>query len=494
MRALGIAFLILLVSNSTTYSQQKKDEKRPRLFNGGLIKRFEDLQTKIKKEREEKRKAREKKEAEKKKAEAEKKSREKQLKQAQRNSTVRGDQSRLQTARQDESDSSRRNEGLRLPQINASRLAPNSDPQSDSTSDKVELGLDVKPSGIGTPGLLVERIRRSGPAAAAGLQVRDRITSVGGSPIRKIDDLDLILSAFEPGDRTEIEFVRGGQKEKTLVEFPAQKQSGIASLNAPRSNNTEELPAPGANPRGAQKSDTPRPSTDQSIRVLPLVQGGAKAPNQSLNQSRAGIGVTAIAVDPTLFARQNLSVRQGAYLEVISKGSAAEKSGLKPGDVVIAVDGRKVDSAVSMAELIQTYQPGESAQLLYYRGNRLRRTEIVMDRIADVAPRNVRPELARNPNNRDPLGQPNRNSILGELSGEFPRLKRIDDMIERFSNQPNTGGTGSSVQYNRSRRELELENEVNSLRQRLQGQDQQIKDLNQKLNLIEKLLKKNQKR
>ena len=93
---------------------------------------------------------------------------------------------------------------------------------------------------------------------------------------------------------------------------------------------------------------------------------------------------------------------------------------------------------------------------------------------------------------RPATAPPQRKTILGELGNEFPRLKQVEDLIDRFSPREATPQPTVPAKLNpldRSRREVELEDEVQLLRNRLRGQDQQIQDLTEKLNLIEKLLK-----
>lgn len=472
-------------------AQEKKQEDRPRLFKGGLIKRIEEMQEKIKKDREERQKEREKKELEKKRAEAARKKK----KSSNPSTTIPASSSRRGTE----------NEPRNTP------LAPQLEPiPALDESPNVGMGIEVRSRGLSANGLIIEVVDKGGPADRAGLKVDDRITSVGGSTIKKNEDLRLIMSAFEPGDRTEVEFVRDGKKQSTLLEFPGSqpqaKKSGGLALNAPQKNapqrnatsrgGTEELPnpnQPALNRQPNKRAETPLANSNSTIPILPLQ-------NENSKEFRSGIGVTAVAVDPLLFARQKLSVRQGAFLDEVSKGSAAEKAGLKTGDVVIALDGRKIDSAVGMAELVQSYRPGEKAQLLYYRGNRLMRTEIKMDAIPasemefPTKPVNPVSQTARN-------NSPNRNSILGELSKEFPRLRKVEDLIEKFGGNAETGQPENNRPLNnrplnnrplnngRTLREIELENEVNSLRNQLKGQNRQIEDLTEKLNLIERLLK-----
>lgn len=539
-------FIALIASCSIANAQGKSDPKKedePRLFRGGLIKRFENLQERLQKEREERQKQREKAD----------KARQDELRktaESKKSAQVKKKKSDRSTARSiSDQDTANRNSKSRIRPENDSnrRLSPIPDsaaspdmasgnaPSSDlvsqtTTSQKMSLGIEVDPGRIGASGLSIETIDPKGPAALAGMVKGDRIISVGSSPIKKIEELQMILEAFEPGDRTEIEFVRKNKKEKTLVEFPAANatpRNGIA-LNPPTiqddSRGAEQLPSPNApasNGTGLNAPLVQKPSQASDRRGLlkPLPRNGVNAQQNSMNQSprpsvgqvptgevRAGLGVTALSVTPALFAQQRLSVRQGAFIEVIEKDSAADKAGLKAGVVVIAVDGRKIDSALALSEVAKMYQPGQTAQVMYYEGNRLKRTPLKFDAIpvTELSQFDQLGNLLPNsqpgaqPNGNGVARSPNRNgSILGPLADEFPRLRRIDEMIERFTPEQNQQPPNGSVEYSRSgnnpNREAVLQNEVQSLRGKVIGQDQQIKALTEKLNAIEKLLDKSKK-
>jgi serine protease DegS/serine protease DegQ len=50
------------------------------------------------------------------------------------------------------------------------------------------------------------------------------------------------------------------------------------------------------------------------------------------------------------------------------RGSPADRAGIQPGDVLLAVDGRKVTDPQSMLEAIAALQPGRKADFELRRG------------------------------------------------------------------------------------------------------------------------------
>ena len=62
----------------------------------------------------------------------------------------------------------------------------------------------------------------------------------------------------------------------------------------------------------------------------------------------------------------------GALVGAVHPGTPAERGGLKPGDVIVSVDGTPVADGASLARLIQTAQPRGAAALIVQReGSRM---------------------------------------------------------------------------------------------------------------------------
>ena len=68
-----------------------------------------------------------------------------------------------------------------------------------------------------TAGIRVLEVVAGGPAQRAGLQVRDLIVSLGGSPVATLSDLQRSLVADRIGRSVEVEYVRFGDLRRTTV-------------------------------------------------------------------------------------------------------------------------------------------------------------------------------------------------------------------------------------------------------------------------------------
>lgn len=80
----------------------------------------------------------------------------------------------------------------------------------DDGRPKVRSGV-VPSAGASSRGMLVSRVVDGSPAAAAGLQPGDRITSWNGKPVTGPEDWMPLLLEHKPGDTVPIEFMRAGQ-------------------------------------------------------------------------------------------------------------------------------------------------------------------------------------------------------------------------------------------------------------------------------------------
>lgn len=63
----------------------------------------------------------------------------------------------------------------------------------------------------------------------------------------------------------------------------------------------------------------------------------------------------------------DLGVTLGAYVAETVEGGAADKAGVLPGDVIIAVEGRPIRSSASLQERIASFRPGDEVNITLWR-------------------------------------------------------------------------------------------------------------------------------
>jgi S1-C subfamily serine protease len=97
----------------------------------------------------------------------------------------------------------------------------------------------------------------------------------------------------------------------------------------------------------------------------------------------AYLGLTSLTIDGSLSAL-NLPVKEGALVESVQKGTAAEKAGIRGGnisgtvegsqvavggDIIISIDGKTVASSEDLANDIEAEKPGETVSIGLLRAN-----------------------------------------------------------------------------------------------------------------------------
>ena len=85
---------------------------------------------------------------------------------------------------------------------------------------------------------------------------------------------------------------------------------------------------------------------------------------------RAVLGVTMRSIDEKIANELKLSSMEGVYINEVLKGSAADKAGLRKGDVIVALDGTRVSGGSSVQEKVNGYHPGDAAEVTFIRDGR----------------------------------------------------------------------------------------------------------------------------
>jgi len=88
------------------------------------------------------------------------------------------------------------------------------------------------------------------------------------------------------------------------------------------------------------------------------------------------IGFTAIDITPQLQAGLKLPVARGVLIRGVEDGGPADKAGLDPGDVVIAINGVKVANTDEANRLIFTHRIGEKVELTISRDDKLKKIKV----------------------------------------------------------------------------------------------------------------------
>ncbi|OAM51712.1 2-alkenal reductase [Methylovorus sp. MM2] len=86
--------------------------------------------------------------------------------------------------------------------------------------------------------------------------------------------------------------------------------------------------------------------------------------------TRGWIGIEAQDISPELAESFKLKHAQGSLIAGVLRGSPAERAGLKPGDILLAIDGKEVADSSSMLNLIAVLKPNQQAVLKIARAEK----------------------------------------------------------------------------------------------------------------------------
>ena len=162
-------------------------------------------------------------------------------------------------------------------------------------------------------GALVAEVEDNSPAAKAGIESGDVILQYNGKTVSKSADLPALVASTPIGEKVEIKLLRDGKEETVKAE--------IGNLND--------------------------------------ISGDGKA-----GASSRGLSLEALDSDD----REALGFRgKGVRISGVKAGSAAEKSGLRKNDIIIAVGGKRVEDPKGAQRLLEKAGNKRPVPLLIYR-------------------------------------------------------------------------------------------------------------------------------
>lgn len=176
-------------------------------------------------------------------------------------------------------------------------------------------------------GAEVVKVEPDSPAQSAGLKAGDVLLSYNGENILSAQQLGRLVSETPKGRRVKIQFWRDGKMQVTAAV--------MAELHGPRA-----FPA------------------DLNLQIPAVHVVMPDFPNAMLLWTSPALGIECEPVDAQL--AEYFGVKRGVLVRSVEKGSAADKAGLKAGDVLTAVGDRPVRSARDVVSEVRTQrQPGK---------------------------------------------------------------------------------------------------------------------------------------
>lgn len=86
-------------------------------------------------------------------------------------------------------------------------------------------------------------------------------------------------------------------------------------------------------------------------------------------------------VTPARVREQDLKVNRGVYVGAVNEGGAGESAGLKPGDVIVAIDDKQINTTADLLETIGRKRPGDEVTVTFNRDGRTMEGKTVLKNI-----------------------------------------------------------------------------------------------------------------
>jgi len=274
------------------------------------------------------------------------------------------------------------------------------------TDDRNEQGAGVR----------VMRVVENGPAALAGFQEQDLITSIGERRIRSLEDIADTVSPLGVGSRLTFNIDRAGKPlslEVTLSKRPAASEQKFQFGRLPDRNEAEATAEAPTDAAAQQPEAAAAPN--------------ARAEREPIRGQLLGIRTSSLTDD--VRRRLNLKSADGALVTSRVVGSPADRAGIPLDAVIVAVDGQPVRG------------PNELAQFVADRGAN-RDLEITLEHLGEM--KTVRLTLAANAGVAERAGVPARPVPNLEQVEKMEQLERrvrdLEQRLQRLEQSLQRGG------------------------------------------------------
>jgi serine protease Do len=94
---------------------------------------------------------------------------------------------------------------------------------------------------------------------------------------------------------------------------------------------------------------------------------------------RGYIGVRIEPMTPVQAEGTGLDKPQGVFISDVLPGKAADKAGIKAGDVILEVEGMEVNKPNQLQAKVGTFNPGDEISLLLWRNGRKEKIDIILE-------------------------------------------------------------------------------------------------------------------
>ncbi|NHF59108.1 Do family serine endopeptidase [Flavobacteriaceae bacterium TP-CH-4] len=93
---------------------------------------------------------------------------------------------------------------------------------------------------------------------------------------------------------------------------------------------------------------------------------------------RGMLGVTIRTMDSGLAKEKRVDFVKGVWVENVGEGSAAQKAGIEPGDIILEANGKQTLTSPRLQEIIASKRPGDKVDISINREGKIKEFEVVL--------------------------------------------------------------------------------------------------------------------
>ena len=211
------------------------------------------------------------------------------------------------------------------------------------------------------------------PAALAKLREGDIILKLDGKGLTSPDMLGAEIRKRKPGQDVTLNIEREGKPADVKVKL------GEYSQDEAKREMELRFPAifPPMAPEAPGKAQPGVPGQPQPSKGL-ASQKPAPPPAYSF-ETRKFIGVFCNELNPELAAYFGIKEGTGIIIAKLTDGGPAQKANLKIGDVIVRVDGKRVESVNDLIDLIQDKKKGDKVKVEFIRDKKTMTQDVTVE-------------------------------------------------------------------------------------------------------------------
>ncbi len=209
-------------------------------------------------------------------------------------------------------------------------------------------------------GVEVKSVEADSPAAKAGLKNDDVVLDFNGERVEGTEQFMRLVRETPPGRVVKLMISRGGNTQ--TITATLGKRKGAFAFAGPREFEFEMPEMP---------EMPPMPPMGPMPPVLPDIPRAY----MSLRSSRLGVETESLGSQ----LAEYFGVKEGVLVRSVTKGSPAEKAGLKAGDVIVKVDGESVTSPREISNTLRTVRGKKTLQIGAYRDRKPITVTVTLD-------------------------------------------------------------------------------------------------------------------